>query len=414
MLFIKNATIIHAGKKPVKADVLVKNGVIEEIGQLDKVLKTYKVVDLNGAVVMPGWTDIGVHACDPGFEHREDLDSVVAAAKAGGFATIAVMPDTDPCADSKAQVRYVLEKTAQSGLEVLPIGALSVHIEGKDMAELMDMHQAGAVAFTDGQTGTQDAGLLLRVLQYSAAFGGLIMNHPHHKSIAREGQMHEGVMSTSLGMMGLPVLAETLMVQRDLSILAYAGGRLHFHLISSSESVDLIRNAKAQGLQVTCSVAIANLCFTDQHLAGFESKFKVLPPLRDESDRQALIAGLKDGTIDCISTAHTPWHIEAKDLEFPYAEFGMTGLETAFSMCQMYLAKDFSISQLSKLWSDNPRKILGLKPIKIEKGTSLSALSIFDQKTRWQYNSGSIRSKSTNHPLFGTELIGKAVRLIGY
>jgi dihydroorotase len=411
MFILLNATIIQAGKKPVKRHILTEKGRILDLVTEVSPSKSDQVRDLHGAWVMPGWFDTGVHACDPGFEHREDLQSVMAAAKAGGFTSIAVMPDTQPVTDNRSQIRYVIEQTQHADVQVLPIGALSVHLEGKDMAELMDMREAGAIAFADGQTGIQDAGLLKRALEYCSAFGGLILNRPHHKSIASGGQMHEGVQSTMLGLKGLAALAETLVIQRDLSILRYTGGRLHMHLISCAESVELIRAAKSEGLQVTCSVAMSNLCFTDQALSQFESKYKVYPPLRTETDRQALIQAVKDGTIDCISTAHTPWHIEAKDLEFTYAEFGMTGLETAFSMYQMFLAKDLTPGQFAQAMSSGPRKVFGLEEIKIKVGTELKHLSYFDPKLSWVYDAKSAQSKAHNHPLFGSSLVGKAIAL---
>ncbi len=411
MLILLNANIVRAGRKPDKKHILVDKGKIIDIVSEVKPDKSDKVRDLQGAWVMPGWFDTGVYACDPGLEHREDLHTAVAAAQAGGFTAIAVMPETNPVIDNRSQVRYVLEQCQSSRVEVVPIGAISHALDGKDLAELMDMRDGGAVAFSDGQTGIQDAGLLKRALEYSSAFDGLIINRPHHKSIAAGGQMHEGKMSTSLGLKGLPPLAETLVVQRDLSILRYTGGRLHLHLISCAESVELIRAAKAEGLRVTCSVSIAHLCYTDTHLSEFDSNYKVLPPLRSEQDRIALIEAVKDGTIDCISTAHTPWHVEAKDLEFTYAEFGMTGLETAFSMYMMYLSKAITPGQLVQAIAERPRTIFGLAKVDVAKGTSLSQLSIFDPKVSWVYDRDSAKSKSRNHPLFGKALLGRAIQL---
>jgi dihydroorotase len=411
MQILKNVQVIKSWQEPLDCDICIENGIITAMQPNLTVPKNAEVKEMNGAWVMSGWLDLGVYACDPGYEHREDLHSAMRAAKAGGFASIAVMPDNQPVTDSKSQIKYILDQSKGGGVEVLPIGALSVGLEGKDMAELMDMSEAGAVAFSDGVTGTQDAGLVKRVLEYCTAFGGIVFNRPHHKSISGSGQMHESLTSTSLGMKGLPNLAETLMVQRDLSILAYTGGRLHLHLISCAESIELIRAAKAKGLQVTCSVSIAHLCYTDEMLSQFDSNLKILPPLRSETDRLAFIAAVKDGTIDCICSDHTPWHIEAKDLEFPYADFGMTGLETAFSICRMHLDKSLTVNELQRAWSDGPRRVLGLPAIEVEVGTPASSLSFFSPDAIWRYDHSTMQSRSINHVLFGEELKGRAIRI---
>jgi len=412
-LLFKQIRIIEPGKGiSAPTDLMVKSGKIAAIAADLPIGDDVEVVRLEDGYATIGWLDVGVFAGEPGYEHREDLGSVVAAAAAGGFTAIACLPNTKPALHSKSEISFVQQRVNSGPVNVYPIGALSQDCAGKDLAELYDMHQAGALAFSDGLHPVQDAGLLLRALQYSTAFGGLIMNHPHHKGIAGGGQMHEGRVSTELGLKGLPSLAEHLMLQRDLSLLEYAGtaARLHIHLISSAESVLMVREAKSKGLPVTASVAIANLCWTEEDMAmvpggaPFESNFKVLPPLRGEVDREALVDGVLDGTIDLISTGHLPWDPEAKNLEFPYAEFGITGLETAWSMYCMYLADKISLERWTEAVSTAPRKLFGLDMPAIEVGASAN-LTIVEKEHSWEYTRPV--SKSSNSPLLGRSLKGK-------
>jgi dihydroorotase len=285
-VLFKNARIIEGVNVPERAaDILLHRDKIMAVGQNLPVEAGTQVYEIPNLCVAPGWIDVGTHTGDPGFEHREDLFSCTRAAVAGGFTAIACFPNTHPAVHSKSEVLYIKNKTANGAVRFHPIGAVSQGCEGKDLAELYDMHAAGAVAFGDGVHAVQDAGLLLRALEYVRAFDGLVMNTPHHKSIAAGGQMHEGLVSTQLGLKGISALAETLMVQRDLSLLEYAQSRLHLHLISTAQSVEMIRKAKRAGLPVTASVAIANLCFTDEKLSDFESNWKIKPPLRNSSDR---------------------------------------------------------------------------------------------------------------------------------
>ena len=265
-ILLKNARIFDGNPEIRSQDILIQHGIIEAMGDKIQAPSGAQIWESPELSVSPGWLDIGVYAADPGYEHREDLSSAAAAAAAGGFTAMACFPNTDPALHTKSEILYVRNKSAGLPVHCYPIGAVSQDCAGKDLAELFDMHAAGAVAFSDGKRAVQDAGLLLRALQYAKAFNGLVINVPHHNTIAAGGQMHEGLMSTSLGLKGLPALAEELMVQRDLSLLEYSGGRLHIHLISTAKSVEMIRAAKKAGFPVTCSVAVANLCFSDEKL----------------------------------------------------------------------------------------------------------------------------------------------------
>jgi dihydroorotase len=411
LLLLKNTTICDGTGLQEPQDLLIRDGVIEAIGPQIEPPPHCEIWDVPNQYVSLGWMDLGTHTGDPGHEHREDLASVARAAIQGGFTRLACFPNTHPALHAKSEVLYVQQKSTILPTTVQAIGAISQSCEGKDLAELFDMHSAGALAFSDGEKPVQDAGLLLRALQYVKAFNGLIINEPHHKSIAAGGQMHEGRRSTMLGLKGIPALAEVLMVQRDLSLLEYADSRLLIHLVSTARSVALIRAAKKAGLAVTCSVAVTNLCFTDERLADFDSHWKVQPPLRDEADRKALLDGLADGTIDLICSNHTPCDVESKNLEFTYADFGMIGLETAFALCRTYCGDDLSVIDWVKKAAIMPRSVLGLDVPAIRVGTA-AELTVFSPDTHWTFQPEHIGSKSNNTPFVGSELKGKVIGVV--
>ncbi len=401
MLLLKNVTIIAPSSDlngQIKDIFINKNGQIEKIGSDISAPKSATHFEKEGTCVSIGWVDVGVQTCDPGFEHREDLASISRAAMAGGFTAVMPFPNTEPATHSKSEILYIKNKTQSYLVDFHPIGALSENVKGKDMAELLDMHHAGAVAFSDGKKAVQDGGLILRGVQYTTIFNGIVFNSPFDKSIAPHGQIHEGVTSTSLGLPGIPSMAEEIMVQRDLQLLEYAQGRLHFHNISTARSVELVRQAKKQGLNVTASVAVLNLCLTDEALSHFDTNLKVMPPLREKSDIEALIKGLKDGTIDFIDSNHSPIDTEGKDLEFPYAAFGAIGIESAFSLSNTFLNKKLTIEQLVELWATKSRTILGLKIPEITEGVTAN-LTIFNPNEKWTFTEKDIYSKSKNSPL---------------
>jgi dihydroorotase len=409
-MLIKNIHPIGFSNKALGStlDIRIQNHIVAALGSRLEPEPNEAVLEWPEACISPGWTDLGVHACDPGFEHREDLYSAAAAAAAGGYTTIACFPNTQPAIHSKSEVLYVKNRASSLPVRVEVIGALSLECAGKDLAELFDMHHAGAVAFSDGASPVQDAGLLLRALQYTQAFGGLVINTPYHKTIASGGQMHEGPISTSLGLKGIPALAEELMVQRDLSLLEYSGGRLHFHLLSSAKSVEMLRRAKAAGLGVSASVAVANLCFTDKKLEQFDSNWKIKPPLRSQQDAEALLEGVLDGTIDIICSNHTPWDEEAKNLEFPYAEFGMIGLQTCFALCRTHLSEKLPLEVLIDKIALAPRRILGLKQAELKVGAQAD-FSLFQPDAPWTFEAKHNLSKSKNTPHIGENFKGKVL-----
>ncbi len=411
-LLIKNATLVQPGSKHdgLVADILIKKGKIEAVGK-ELTSDGAKVFDAKGACVSPGWLDLGTSVPDPGLEHREDFASVERAASAGGFASLAVLPNTNPALHSKSEVQYVRSRSLGSLVDFLPIGAITHDCGGKDITEMYDMQAAGAVAFSDGKKSLQDSGLMLRALQYVQPFNGVILNRPHDRTMAPSGQMHEGVMSTSLGLKGIPALAEELMLRRDIYLAEYTGSRLHALNISTAGAVELVREAKARGLQVTASVAAMNLACDDYLLSEFDPNYKVMPPIRELSDMEALRAGLADGTIDCITSNHTPLDPESKNLEFPFADFGAIGLETAFGLSWMHLSNSLTVSQLVEKLAILPRKILGLTVPAIGPGMD-ACLTIFDPNLEWTFSEKDIFSKSKNTPFVGWRMKGKVLGVV--
>lgn len=411
-LLFKNVRVIHpeSSHHGEIVDIFIKNGKIESLGSQTKAPKA-KEIALDGACVSPGWLDLGVHTGDPGFEHREDMASITGAAAAGGFTGIATQPNTSPVVHSKSEILYLRNSTKSNIVDFFPIGALSYNCEGKEITEMYDMHRAGAVAFSDGAIPVQNSGLMLRGLQYVKAFDGVVINHPHDKTLVPGGQMHEGRISTSLGMKGIPTLAEELMLQRDIYLTAYTDSRLHVAHVSTLRGVQLIRQAKSKGLDLTASVAAINLAFTDKDLVSFDHNLKVLPPLRLAQDRRALKEGLKDGTIDVICSNHVPVDEEAKNREFYYADFGVIGLETTFAVSRTYLKGILNIDQLIEKLAIKPRQILGLPIPDISPGAPAN-LTFFNPDQEWAYELKDIRSKSRNSPFIGTTLTGKVFGIV--
>lgn len=390
-----------------QVDILIKDGVIADINKSIKVENNVKVIDASGACVAPGFFDLNVNIGEPGYETKEDIVTGTAAAAAGGFTGIAVHPNTNPPIHSRAEVALVVNAAKGNAVDVYPIGAISKKREGNELAELYDMKVTGAIAFSDGNRSVQQAGLMGRALLYSKGFGGLIISFAQDESVAGGNQMNEGVMSTYLGMKGIPNLAESLMVSRDLYLAEYNDAPIHFTTISTAESVELIKKAKAKGLKVTCDVAAHNLVFTDEDVVGFDSNYKVSPPLRAKKDVKALLKGLKDGVIDAVVSQHTPQEVEFKNVEFHIAKNGITGLQTAFPLL---LKAGLDEEQIVEKMALNPRKIVGLEVPKLKKGEKAN-LVVFDTKEKWVFDETTNKSKSKNNPLFGTELVGK-VKLI--
>lgn len=389
-----------------ETDVMVKDGKIARIAadlQADA-----EMIDGKGYYLSPGFFDLNCNFGDLGLETKEDMQTGTRAASAGGFTGVALMPNMQPPVHSKSEVQYLLNQSRGNLVSVYPLGAISHKTEGKDLAEMYDMHASGALAFTDGSRAVQNAGLMERALLYAQGFGGLVFSYPEDSSIAGKAKVHEGVVSTLLGMKGIPALAEELMVSRDLYLAEYTDSKLHFTTVSTAQAVDQIRKAKVKGLKITCDVAAHHLVLTDEALLGFDSLYKVKPPLRTQEDVDALLKGLRDGTIDAIVSQHTPHEIEFKDVEFEVAGFGMIGLQTAFSLA---VKAGLSVELVVEKMAVNPRKITGIKEASIAEGEPAN-LVLLDPESKWNYTREHNFSKSYNSPFIGQEMIGKVLLTI--
>jgi dihydroorotase len=404
-LLIKSATIIDPGSSfhQQVADILIENGVITRIA--DDIDADAELVDAEGKYISPGFFDLNCNIGELGLETKEDLKSGTVAAAAGGFTGIALMPNSQPPVHSKSEVEYLLNRSKGNLVDVYPLGTISQKREGKDLAEMYDMYQSGAKAFTDGDRPVQDAGLMERALLYAQGFDALVFSYPEDTAIAGKAKVNEGEISTLLGMKGIPSLAEELMVARDLYLAEYTVSRIHFTTISTARSVDLIREAKRKGIEVTCDVAAHHLVLTDEALLGFDSLYKVKPPLRTADDVAALITGLNDGTIDAIVSQHTPHEIEFKDVEFEVAEYGIVGLQTAFSLA---LKAGLPVELIVEKLAINPREILGVGIPVIAEGEKAN-LVLFDAGADWKYTAANNKSKSANSPYIGEILKGKVL-----
>lgn len=405
-LLIKQAKVVdpnspHNGKR---VDILIENGQLKSIRK--SISSNAKTISGKNLHVSPGWFDMHVNFRDPGDEHKEDLNSGCRAAAFGGFTGVACMPGTNPPLHTKADIEYIISKAKGNVVDVHPIGALSKGLQGKEMTEMYDMSLSGAVAFSDEKNPISSAGVLSRALLYVKMFNSLVISHSQDESIALEGQMNEGDTSTSLGLNGMPALAEEIMITRDVYLAAYTNSRLHFATVSTGNSVEIIRNAKRKGIKVTAEVAAHQIGIDDSELVTFDSNFKVNPPLRTKEDIAALKKGLSDGTIDAICSDHNPEDVETKNREFDIASFGVIGLETAYAVANTH--SGLTSGEIVDKMSISPRKILGIE-VPVIKNREKANLTIFDPKLKWTYRSGDIRSKSANSPFIDKTFTGKAI-----
>lgn len=389
-------------------DILIEKGKIKSIADKIKSESNTKIIEASGLSVSPGWFDLRAHFCDPGFEYKEDILSGLNSAMQGGFTGVAVMPSTSPAVHSKSIIEYIIKKANGNLTDIFPVGAVTRNLEGKELAELYDMFLAGAVAFSDDKNSISDAGVLLRAFYYAKNFNGLIMHFPDEKSLSAKGMMHEGEVSASLGMTGIPSLSEQIIATRDLLLANEAETKIHLSTISTYETVAVIRAAKKRKEKVTSDIAAHQLAFSDESLSGFDSNYKVNPPFRTKKNIDKLIEGLADDTIDVICSDHTPQDIESKKREFDYASNGIIGLETCFAVANTFTQGKLSIEKLIEKISINPRKILELKIPSVKEGESAN-ITFFDSKKEWVFEEKFIQSKSKNSPFIGMKLKGKAI-----
>lgn len=407
-ILLKSVTISDSGSshhRKVK-DVLLEKGKVSEIGKIESD-KSAKVFDAKGMILSQGWVDMRAWYADPGLEHKEDNESGRQVAQAGGFTHVAILPNNKPITQSKNDVSYLKSGNLTQLTQLHPIAAVTLETKGEDLTEMIDLHTAGAVAFSDGLKPIWHSDILLKSLQYLQKFDGLLIDRPEDPNLNMFGVMNEGESSTSLGMKGMPNLAEDLVVERNISILKYAGGRLHLNCISSDRSLALIRAAKKKGLHLTCDVASYQPLFDDNVLEDFDTACKVNPPFRTKTDNKALFKGLEDGTIDVIVSNHTPHDEECKKLEFDIADFGIISQQTLAHDLSA-LSEKIDIHLLIEKVAKNPRTLLKINSESIEEGATAD-LTLFDPSATWKLDSKSNRSKSESSPYWNKELRGKAI-----
>lgn len=408
--FVKNVRAIDPalGLDEV-CDILVDGGSIVEIGQgLSD--EGAQVLDRKGCIAVPGLVDIHVHLRDPGQEYKETIETGTAAAAHGGFTGICPMPNTTPTTDNAATVDYVLDQAEKAGhCRVYPSGACTMGLKGESLAEIGDMAAHGAVAFTDDGRGVQSAGMMRRVMDYAKMFGRVVMSHCQDEELVGPGQVNEGVVSTRLGMAGWPGAGEELQIQRDIALSELTGCPIHIQHITTARGVDIVREGKARGIEVTCEATPHHIVLNEDDLTStYSTNLKMNPPLRTKEDNAAIIEGIKDGTIDCIVTDHAPHAAHEKAREFELAPFGMTGLETSLGVVLTYLVRPGHIdyNRMVELMAIRPREILRVDQVQLKPG-NVADITIFDPEKKWVVNAEDMCSKSKNSGFMGYELIGR-------
>jgi len=407
-IVLKNATIVDPKSvfHQQKMDIEITGGVLTQIAPSIAINANDTAVELDNLHVSPGWFDSSVSLGEPGFEDRETIANGLRVAAKSGFTAIALQPNTLPILDNQSQIQFVKNKSQGFATELFPIGAFTKESAGRDMAELFDMKNAGAIAFGDYGKNIDNANILKIGMQYLLDVDALLLVFCQDPSLKGQGIANEGLSATQLGMKGIPNLAEEIQVARALSIAEYTGGRIHIPTVSTAKSVHLIQEAKAKGIRVSCSVSVHHLVLNDSNLAGFDSRYKVSPPLRDEADRLALIEGVLNGSIDCISSDHNPIDIEHKNLEFDLAKDGTIGLESAFGALLTVLPLAVVLDKLTA-----GKQVFGLPDSTIEIGANAN-MSLFNPDQEWTFDTSHILSKSKNAALLGTQMKGIAYGIV--
>ena len=393
-----------------KVNILIDSkGYIKKISKNKISDKVKKVVDLEGLYISESWFDFNANFCDPGYEYKENLKSGVNVAINSGFLDVLITPNTNPIIQTKADVSYIQEKSLNNFCKIHPSAAISKNFNGKDLNDIIDLHNSGVKAFTNSYSFKVSSEMIMNSLLYLNQIDSLLLTKPKDRSFS-DGVVNNGYYSNTVGLKGIPRISESIAVERDLSILEYVGGKIHFSGISTKESVSIIRDAKTKKLNVTCDVPIHNLILDDSNVVSFDPNYKVDPPLRTKDDIDALIEGINDGTIDIIASHHEPQDIDTKKCEFEKANFGMISLQTFFSNI-VQLSGRIPLENLIKTFSTNPKKILGVETYSVDVGSKAS-FTVFDPDGSWDYNENSNLSKSINSPWLNWSLKGKVKAVI--
>ncbi len=405
---LKGGTILDPVKGTrKKGNVLIENGKIKSVGTVAEP-KSAQVVECKRLVITHGFCDVHVHFREPGREDKETLESGSMAALAGGFTRVCVMPNTDPPLDSPESIRYTVDRSEECPVHIHPIGAITKGQDGKELTEMGAMLSEGAIAFSDDGLPVTDSGMMRNALEYATMFDIPVINHAEDLCLKRNGVMHEGTVSTNLGLPASPDITESNMVHRDLELTELTGARLHVPHVSSAKSTDHIRKMKKTNDKVTAEVTPHHLFFIDEDLVTFDTNLKVAPPIRTKADRRALIKAVKDGTFDCIATDHAPHTIEEKEGTFDLAPFGMIGLESCFGAVNQVMVKENKMDQvkLIKMLTVNPRGIMGFEADLFAEGVE-AELTIFDPEEKWIFSREDIQSRSSNSPYIGASMTGR-------
>ena len=393
-----------------KVNILIDSkGYVKKISKNKISDKVKKVVDLEGLFISESWFDFNANFCDPGYEYKENLKSGVHVAINSGFLDVLITPNTNPIIQTKADVSYIQEKSLNNFCKIHPSAAISKNFNGKDLNDIIDLHNSGVKAFTNSYSCKESSEMIMNSLLYLNQIDNLLITKPKDRSFS-DGVVNNGYYSNTVGLKGIPRISESIAVERDLSILEYVGGKIHFSGISTKESVSIIRDAKTKKLNVTCDVPIHNLILDDSNVVSFDPNYKVDPPLRTKDDIDALIDGVNDGTIDIIASHHEPQDIDTKKCEFEKANFGVISLQTFFSNI-VQLSRKIPLENLIKTFSTNPKKILGVETYSVVEGSKAS-FTVFDPDGSWDYNENSNLSKSINSPWLNWSLKGKVKAVI--
>lgn len=408
-VLIKNATIFSSSSpfNGKNKHIFIENGIISRIDD-ELNVEADKTIEANGLCVSVGWMDCFANFCDPGEEYKETVQTGAKAAAAGGFTEVILIPNTQPVVSNKSQVEYLTEKSKSLAVLIHPLGAITKNAEGKELTEMFDMFQSGAVAFSDGINPVQSSGLLQKALEYIVAINGTIIQLPDDKNIGTHGLMNEGQVSTRLGLQGKPALSEELMISRDIELVRYTNSRIHFTGISTRKSLELIASAKKEGLNVTCSVTPYHLFFSDEELFDYDTNLKVNPPLRTKKDRDALREGIKNGMVDFIASHHQPQDWDHKVCEFQYAKNGMETLESVFGAA---VASGVSAETFVKMQTQNIRSVFNLPASSIAEGEGAN-LTLFVPDEEYIFEEKDILSKSKNNAFINKKIKGKVIGII--